>query len=199
MGKKVEAVTDFILGAPKSLQTVTAAMKLKDTCSLEPRQHIKKLKHNSAIKGPSSQSYGFSSSCVWMWEVDHKEVWVPKNWRFPMAMLEKTCESPLDCKEIKPVNPKGNQSWIFIGRTDAEAELQYFGHLMQCVNSLEKTWMLGKIAGRRKMGQQRMSWLDGISDLMYICLSKLQETVKNREAWHPAVHGVRKSWTWLTD
>ena len=88
----------------------------------QPRQHIKKLRHYFADKGPHSQSYGFSSSDVWMWELDHKEGWAPKNWCFWTVVLEKTLESPLDCKEIQPVNPKGNQFWIFIGRTDAEAE-----------------------------------------------------------------------------
>ena len=88
----------------------------------QPRQHIKKQRHNFANKGPSSQSYGFSSSCVWMWELDHKESWVLKNWCFWTVLLEKTLESPLDSKEIPPVNSKGNQSWIFIGRTDFDAE-----------------------------------------------------------------------------
>ena len=89
----------------------------------KPRQHIKKKRHYFANKGPYSQSYGFSSSHVWMWDLDHKESWVLKNWCFWTVVLEKTLESPLDCTEIKPVNPKGNQSWIFIGRTDAEAEV----------------------------------------------------------------------------
>ena len=102
-------------------------MKLKDAHSSEEsydksRQHIKKQKHYFTNKGPSNQSYVFSSSHVWMWEVDHKESWAPKNWCFWTEALEKTLESPLDCKEIQPVHPKGNQSWIFIGRTDAEAE-----------------------------------------------------------------------------
>ena len=88
----------------------------------QPRQHIKKQRHYFANKGSFSQSYGFSSSHVWMWELDHKESWVPKNWCFWTVVLEKTLENPLDCKEIKPINPKGNQSWIFTGRTDAEAE-----------------------------------------------------------------------------
>ena len=113
--------------APKSLQMVMAAMKLKDTCSWkesydQPRQHIKKQRHHFAHKGPSGQSYGISISHVWMWELDYKESWAPKNWCFWTVVLEKTLESLLDCKEIKPVNPKGNMSWIFIGRTDAEAE-----------------------------------------------------------------------------
>ena len=102
-GEIVETVTDFILGAPISLQMVTAAMKLKDACSLEekydqPRQHIQKHRHYFTNKGPSSQSYGFSSSHVWMWELDYKESWVPKNWCFRTVVLKKTLESPLDCK-----------------------------------------------------------------------------------------------------
>ena len=111
----------------------------------QPRQHIKKQRNYFANKGPSSQSYGSSSSHVWMWELDYKESWVPKNWCFLTVVLEKTLGSPLDCKEIKPVNPKGNQSWIFIGRTDVEAETPILGHLMQRTDSLEKTLMLGKI------------------------------------------------------
>ena len=102
-------------------------MKLKDACSLEEklgqlRQHIKKQRYYFVNIGQSSQSYGFSSSHVWMWELDYKESWAPKNWCFRIVVLEKTLESPLDCKEIHPVNPKGNQSWLFIGRTDVEAE-----------------------------------------------------------------------------
>ena len=102
-------------------------MKLKDAYSLEgeygkPRQHIKKQRHYFADKGPFNQSYSFSSSHLQMWELDCKEDWAPKNWCFRTVVLEKTLESPLDCNEIKPVNPKGNQPWIFTGRTDAEAE-----------------------------------------------------------------------------
>ena len=107
---------------------VTAAMKLKDACSLEEnydqrRQHIKKQRHYFANKGPINQSYSFSSSHVWMWELDYKESWAPKNWCFWTMVLEKTLESPLDCKEIQQVHPQGNQSWIFIARTDVEAEI----------------------------------------------------------------------------
>ena len=127
MGKQWKQWETLFWGAPKSLQMVTAAMKLKDACSLEeklqPRQHIKKQRHYFANKSPSSQSYGFSSSHVWMWELDYKERWVPKNWCLWTVVLVKTPESLLDCKEIQPVHPKGNQSWLFIGRTDAEAEL----------------------------------------------------------------------------
>ena len=120
-------------------------------------------RHYFADKSPSSQGYGLSSSHVWMWELDYIESWVEKNCCFWTVVLEKTLKSPLDCKEIHPVHPKGNQSWIFFGRTDSEAELQYFDHLMQRTDSFEKTLMLEKTEGERR-GRQRIRWLDGITD-----------------------------------
>ena len=153
--------------------------------------------YHFANKGSYNQSCGFPSSHVWMWELDHKEGWVLKNSCLETVVLEKTLESPLDCKEIKPVHPKGNQPWIFIERP--ELKLQYFSHLMQRADSLEKTLMLGKVEDRRRRGRQRMTSLGGINDLMDMSLNKLQEMVTDREAWSAAVHGVAKSQTWLSD
>ena len=168
----VERMVYFILGGSK----ITA----DGDCSHEIKRHlllgrkamtsldsiIKSRDITLPIKVHLSQSYGFSSSHMWKWELDYKESWAPKNWCFWTVVLEKTLESSLDSKEIQPVHPKGNQSWIFIGRTDAEAETPVFGHLMWRTDSLEKTLMLGKIEGGRRRGLQRMRWLNGITDSM---------------------------------
>ena len=143
--------------APKSLQMVTAAMKLKNFAPWKksydkPREHIKKQRHHFVNKGPYSQSYGFSSSQVWIWELDHKGGWALKKWCFQTVVLEKTPVNPLDSKEIKLVNPKGNQPWIFIGRTDAEVPILWPPDA--------KSWIIGKdpdvrkIEGKRRRGEQ---------------------------------------------
>ena len=167
----------LFFGAPKSLQMVTAAIKLKDAYCLKesydkPRQHIKKQRHYFANKGPSGQDCGFSSGHVWMWELDYKESWAPENWCFWSVVLEKTLESPLDCKEIQPVHPKGNQSWIFFGRTDAEAKTPILWP------PDAKSWLIWKDSDAGKdWGQEEKS-----------------TTEDEMVGWHPWLNGHEFEW-----
>ena len=154
--------------------------------------------HFYANKGPYSQIYGFSSRRVWMWELDHKGGWRPKNWCFQTVVLRKTLESLLDSKEIKPINPKGNQPWIFIGRTDAKPKLQYFDHLMQRADSFEKIWCWERMRAEGEGADRGWDgWIESLTQWTWV--SKLQETVKDREVRCDAVYRVAKSQTWLND
>ena len=157
-------------GAPKSLQMVTVAMKSKTLVPWkksydQPRQHIKKQRHYFADKGLSSQSYGFSSSHVWIWELDHKESWAPKNWCFWTVVLEKTLDSSLACKKIQPVHPKGDQSWVFFGWTDVEAEIPilWLPHV--------KSWLIWKDPDAGKDWSQEEKGMASLTQWMRVWLS----------------------------
>ena len=164
-----------------------------------PRRHIKKQRHYFANKSLSSQSYGFSSSHIWVWELEYKESWALKNWCFWTVVLENTLWSPLDSKRssrsvLKEISPEKSLEGLML-----KLKPQYFDHLMQRANSFEKTLMLGRIEGERRWWWQRMRWLNGNTDLMDMCLSRLWELVMNRETWCVAVHGFAKSQTWLSN
>ena len=202
-GDTTKTVTDFIFGGSKITADGDCSHQIKMLASWkksydQPRQDIKKQRHYFTLKSPYSQSYGFSCSRVWMWELDYKESWVPKNGCFWTVVLEETFESLLDFKEIKPVNPKGNQSWIFIGSTDAEAEAPIFWP------PDSKNWLSGEDPDVGKDWRQeeegttdhemvgRHHWHEGHD------LSKVWEFVMERKGWHAAIHGVTKTQTWLS-
>ena len=197
-------MTDFIFLGSKITVDIVWSHEIKSHLLLRwkvksPRQSIKKQRHHFADECPYSLSYGFSSCYVCIWELDHEEGGVSKNWCFWIVMLEKTLESPLDCQEIKPVSPKGNQLWILIGRTDNEAETSIFWPPDMQSLLIGKHPDAGKDWRQEEKGMTEDRLLDIFTDSIDMNLSKLQEIVENRGDWHTTVYEVAKRWTSFSD
>ena len=205
MGKQWKQCLTLFFWAPKSLQMVTTDMKLKDAYSLEesydqPGQHIKKQRHYFANKGPSSQGYGFSSSHVWIWVLDYKESWAPKNWCFSTVVLEKTLESSLDCKEIQPVHLKEISPECSLEGLMQKLQLQYFGHLMRRADSFEKALMLEKIEGRKRRDDRGWDgWMASLTQWTWVWVNSWSWWWTGRPAVLQSTGSQRVGHDWATE